>query len=157
MNSYFIEQNKCQLCQKQIHNYEFKIEYGEYFYHKECYKCKCCSRLFPVLDSYNNTNLVPIQDQNGYLYCQKDFITTLKCSLCQLTFDRESLIYKLNDIESNQHLVHFNCVSCHLCKSKIDISNEYILEKGLSAQQQFYLYCKCCTVKKSKILMKKKT
>ena len=129
MNSYYIEQNKCQVCQKQILNYDFKIEYGEYFYHKECYKCKCCSRLFPILENYNNTNLVPIQDHHGYLYCCQDFITTLKCGLCQIMFDRNSLIYKLNDNESKEHLVHVNCVSCNLCKSKIDTLNEYILEK----------------------------
>jgi len=66
----------CSQCNKAILNYEINIEFGEHFYHKDCYKCKCCSDTFSLTEHQSslNKNLIPIQDACGFLYCFNDFI-----------------------------------------------------------------------------------
>ena len=58
----------CNHCSKDIFNFEVNVEFGEHFYHKECFKCKCCSANF-----FNQKDL-PIKDASGSLYCLNDFI-----------------------------------------------------------------------------------
>ena len=64
----------CSQCRKDIFNYEINVELGEHYYHKECYKCKCCVESFPLDEAHYVANLMPIQDSCGFLFCTNDFI-----------------------------------------------------------------------------------
>jgi len=66
----------CSQCNKAIQNYEINIELGEHIYHKDCYKCKCCSENFSLIENQNSLDnkSIPVQDSCGVLYCFNDFI-----------------------------------------------------------------------------------
>jgi hypothetical protein len=68
--------NYCDQCKKEISRYELNIELDGRFYHKGCYKCKCCSKSFPLteVDCLNPKAVMPVQDKCGYLYCIAYFI-----------------------------------------------------------------------------------
>jgi hypothetical protein len=70
-----LKTNYCDQCKKEISRFELNIELEGRLYHKNCYKCKCCSKSFPLSEAdCLNSKAIPIQDKSGQLYCLEDFI-----------------------------------------------------------------------------------
>ena len=59
----------------------------------------------------------------------------------------------MKNATNDDKLVHVDCVKCNLCKAKINISNEYILEDNTSTDS-ISLICKCCCTSKRSELNK---
>jgi len=136
----------CKACLKHFNDTENMIpnnvEFNYNFYHIDCFKCKCCSK---VLKFNCESEFLPYTDQFENLFCLNDYIESLKCKICSKNFNHNSNIQPvMSSLESdcNDNLVHMECFNCNLCHESIQVSNEYFYDSD-----RCLLFCKPCNEK----------
>jgi len=101
------------------------------------------------LESHLNLTTKPCKNKNNKLFCPTDFINAnFACRICLKNLANTSRIYQLNGFDENSsNLVHYECVVCKKCDTKINPCDEYSIEYQNGS---CILYCKPCTLNSNK-------